>query len=268
MALLLLLLLLIPLLIRKYNNSLVYDPNPVTCHLGDKTSELRMLPSLHEYTKKYIKRTNSDGLRRVRYAVSGNLLKGLDIDSKTGIISGYPEKAGTYTYEVVMKHSKGKFKGEVQIEVVEKSKAAEADEVLERGRKLLEEIEAEESKAKEEEEHEAREAELADKEEEVEAKDEAPNPKQAELDRIAGKAEKIDFGIIGTASASDKDDLKQLKGIGPFIEEKLNALGIYKIEQIAKMTSELEDEVNLAIEFFPGRVKRDEWVNQAKELSK
>ncbi|HJL71381.1 MAG TPA: hypothetical protein QGG11_01685 [Candidatus Poseidoniia archaeon] len=48
----------------------------------------------------------------------------------------------------------------------------------------------------------------------------------------------------------------------------LVALGIYKIEQIAKMTSELEDEVNLAIEFFPGRVKRDEWVNQAKELSK
>lgn len=30
----------------------------------------------------------------------------------------------------------------------------------------------------------------------------------------------------------------------------------------------VEDEVNLAIEFFPGRVKRDEWVNQAKELSK
>ena len=48
----------------------------------------------------------------------------------------------------------------------------------------------------------------------------------------------------------------------------LVALGIYKIEQIAKMTSALEDEVNLAIEFFPGRVKRDEWVNQAKELSK
>jgi len=263
LILLLLLLLLIPL-IRKYNNSLVYEPNPVRRVLGDDMPELQMVPSLHEYTKKYIKRTNSDGLRRVRYAVSGELLEGLEIDSKTGIISGYPEKAGTYTYEVVMKHSKGKFKGEVQIEVVEKGKAEEADEILERGRKLLGEIEAEESKDKEEE-HESREA---DKEEEEEAKDEAPDPKQAELDRIAAKAETIDFGIIGTASASDKDDLKLLKGIGPFIEEKLNALGIYKIEQIAKMTSELEDEVNLAIEFFPGRVKRDEWVNQAKELSK
>ena len=26
------------------------------------------------------------------------------------------------------------------------------------------------------------------------------------------------------------------------------------------------DQVNEAIEFFPGRVKRDEWANQAKEL--
>ena len=93
--------------------------------------------------------------------------------------------------------------------------------------------------------------------------------KQAEeLARVAAKAESIDFATIGVASASDKDDLQTLKGIGPFIEEKLNALGIFKFEQIAKMTSEIEEEVNIAIEFFPGRVKRDEWVKQAKTLSK
>ena len=39
-----------------------------------------------------------------------------------------------------------------------------------------------------------------------------------------------------------------------------------ELEQIAKMTSDLEDEVNLAIEFFPGRVKRDQWVKQSKEI--
>jgi len=65
-----------------------------------------------------------------------------------------------------------------------------------------------------------------------------------------------------------KDDLQVIKGIGPFIEEKLNALGIYMFVQIARMTPELEEEVNVAIEFFPGRVKRDEWVKQAKELTK
>ena len=92
--------------------------------------------------------------------------------------------------------------------------------------------------------------------------------KAEELERVAKKAEKIDFGTIGVASASDKDNLQELKGIGPFIEEKLNALGIFKFEQIAKMTSKIEDEVNIAIEFFPGRVKRDEWVKQAKERTK
>ena len=82
------------------------------------------------------------------------------------------------------------------------------------------------------------------------------------------------FGIGGLTRAFvaasivvAKDDLQVIKGIGPFIEEKLNALGIYMFVQIARMTSDLEEEVNVAIEFFPGRVKRDEWVKQAKELT-
>ena len=98
--------------------------------------------------------------------------------------------------------------------------------------------------------------------------DEKALKKAEELDRVAEKAEGIDFGILGVASASDSDNLQEIKGIGPFIEEKLNALGIFKFSQIAKMTSEIEEEVNVAIEFFPGRVKRDEWVKQAAELAK
>ena len=93
--------------------------------------------------------------------------------------------------------------------------------------------------------------------------------KQAEeLARVAAKAETIDFATLGVASASEKDDLKTIKGIGPFIEEKLYALGIYTFEQISKMTAKIEEEVNVAIEFFPGRVKRDEWAKQAKKLHK
>jgi uncharacterized repeat protein (TIGR01451 family) len=93
--------------------------------------------------------------------------------------------------------------------------------------------------------------------------------KQAEeLERVAAKAEKIDFATLGVASASDRDDLQIIKGIGPFIEEKLNALGIFTFEQVSKMTAKIEEEVNIAIEFFPGRVKRDEWAKQAKQLHK
>ena len=90
--------------------------------------------------------------------------------------------------------------------------------------------------------------------------------KLAELERVKERSKSIDFNILGTANADEKDDLQAIKGVGPFIEEKLNALGIYTFSQVSKMTSELEDQVSEAIEFFPGRVKRDEWAKQAKEL--
>ena len=32
--------------------------------------------------------------------------------------------------------------------------------------------------------------------------------------------------------------------------------------------AKIEEEGNVAIEFFPGRVKRDEWAKQAKKLHK
>ncbi|MEK9730613.1 MAG: putative Ig domain-containing protein, partial [Candidatus Poseidoniales archaeon] len=63
-----------------------------------------------------------------------------------------------------------------------------------------------------------------------------------------------------------RNDLQAIKGVGPFIEEKLNALGIYTWRQVANMNAKLEEQVNQAIEFFPGRVKRDQWVAQAKIL--
>ncbi|MEC8077244.1 MAG: HEAT repeat domain-containing protein [Candidatus Thermoplasmatota archaeon] len=90
--------------------------------------------------------------------------------------------------------------------------------------------------------------------------------KEDDLARIAEKKDSIDFKTLGTADEENKDDLKNIKGIGPFLEQKLNALGIYTYEQISNMTPELEEQVNEAIEFFPGRVKRDNWVKQAKDL--
>ncbi len=86
------------------------------------------------------------------------------------------------------------------------------------------------------------------------------------LNRIRQKAANINFARIGTATADEKDDLKEIKGIGPFIEEKLNALGIYTFRQIANFDEDDDDKVNDAIEFFPGRIKRDEWKKQAREL--
>ncbi len=76
----------------------------------------------------------------------------------------------------------------------------------------------------------------------------------------------IDFGRIGFGSEDDKDDLQRIDGIGRSVEQKLNAIRIYKISQIANMDQSISDAVNAAIGLGPGRIDRDEWVLQAKRL--
>jgi predicted flap endonuclease-1-like 5' DNA nuclease/predicted nucleic acid-binding Zn-ribbon protein len=68
------------------------------------------------------------------------------------------------------------------------------------------------------------------------------------------------------ASETDKDDLTMIKGIGSFLEKKLNELGIYKFEQLMHFTDFWTDKLTTAIEFFPGRIERDDWVGQAARL--
>lgn len=99
-------------------------------------------------------------------------------------------------------------------------------------------------------------------------KADAKKEKEEVLAQIAEKAKDINFERIGTAVAADKDDLKKIKGIGPFLEEKLNALSIYTFEQISKFNETDEEMVNKAIEFFPGRIKNDGWAKQAAEFMK
>lgn len=90
--------------------------------------------------------------------------------------------------------------------------------------------------------------------------------KEVALEKVRAKRGTINFDRIGIATAQDKDDLKIIKGIGPFIEEKLNALDIFKFAQIANFIDEDVVAVTKAIEFFPGRIVRDNWVTQAADL--
>ena len=71
---------------------------------------------------------------------------------------------------------------------------------------------------------------------------------------------------IPKATEADKDDLTRIKGIGSFLEKKLNSLGIYTYEQISQFDTNLIEKVTTAIEFFPGRIERDDWVGQATRL--
>ena len=62
------------------------------------------------------------------------------------------------------------------------------------------------------------------------------------------------------------DDLKQIKGVGAVMEGVLNDKGIYLYSQLANLTEHEADWVNDAIEAFPGRIHRDRWIQQAKQL--
>ena len=95
-----------------------------------------------------------------------------------------------------------------------------------------------------------------------------PSKQEEALARVRARASKVNFERIGTAEARQRDDLKQIKGIGIFTEKKLNALGIYTFEQIARFQEADQQAVSKAIEFFPDRIARDEWVAQARELQK
>ena len=63
-----------------------------------------------------------------------------------------------------------------------------------------------------------------------------------------------------------KDNLTRIKGIGVKIDEALNAIGIYHFDQIANWGSEHVAWVDKNIA-FPGRVEREQWVEQAKKLA-
>ncbi len=62
------------------------------------------------------------------------------------------------------------------------------------------------------------------------------------------------------------DDLKQLKGVGPALEKKLNGLGIYHLDQIAGWDEKEIDWVDDQLS-FKGRIARDEWTKQAGTLA-
>ena len=64
----------------------------------------------------------------------------------------------------------------------------------------------------------------------------------------------------------EPDDLKRIKGVGKVIEGKLNDLGIYHFDQVANWSRK---EVNWVTTFlsFKGRVDRENWIEQAKDLA-
>jgi predicted flap endonuclease-1-like 5' DNA nuclease len=82
------------------------------------------------------------------------------------------------------------------------------------------------------------------------------------------KTEKLSLlkSVVGEGSADSKDDLKEISGVGPVYEEKLNSIGIFTFAQVAKLTPDAIKAIEELTKYFPGKIEREDWVSQAKNL--
>jgi predicted flap endonuclease-1-like 5' DNA nuclease len=64
----------------------------------------------------------------------------------------------------------------------------------------------------------------------------------------------------------DKDELSRIEGLGPFLETKLNEIGIFTFAQLASLDEDGVQEVTKKIGYFKGRIQKDRWVEQAAVL--
>lgn len=88
-------------------------------------------------------------------------------------------------------------------------------------------------------------------------------PKKAA--KTAPKTEEKPAKAKAASAPAFNDDIKLIGGVGPALAKKLATAGITSLQQVAKLSAaeieRLDTELSLK-----GRIERDEWVEQAKEL--
>lgn len=87
--------------------------------------------------------------------------------------------------------------------------------------------------------------------------------KQAEIE----PASEAKAAPIPTPSASNADDLSRIKGVGPKLKTMLLDMGITSFAEIAAWTDADIDRVDSGLGRFEGRIRRDNWPEQARLLS-
>ena len=93
----------------------------------------------------------------------------------------------------------------------------------------------------------------------------AAAPKKAAPKKAPAKAKAAE--AEAPKAAAGADDLKKLSGVGPALEKKLHAAGVTTFAQIAAWTdadvAAMDEQLS-----FKGRIEREGWIDQAKELAK
>ncbi|MCA0921054.1 NADH-quinone oxidoreductase subunit E [Pseudooceanicola nanhaiensis] len=74
--------------------------------------------------------------------------------------------------------------------------------------------------------------------------------------------------VMDAARDGGPDDLKMIKGVGPKLEGLLHELGVFHFDQVAAWGPEEVAWVDQNLVGFKGRVSRDNWVVQARQLAK
>ena len=80
-------------------------------------------------------------------------------------------------------------------------------------------------------------------------------------------AARSESATLTAATHGEKDDLRRIRGVGPQLQGVLNEHGIFYFWQIAAWTSRDIREIDEKLSTFKGRIDRDNWVSQARQLS-
>ncbi|SMX25292.1 hypothetical protein [Boseongicola aestuarii] len=69
---------------------------------------------------------------------------------------------------------------------------------------------------------------------------------------------------IDAPKGNQADDLKKINGVGPKLEQLLNEMGYFHLDQIAEWSEAEVAWIDQNLRSFKGRASRDNWVEQAK----
>jgi len=88
------------------------------------------------------------------------------------------------------------------------------------------------------------------------------------LDPIT-KARRVDdeANLLTHAAFGTSDDLELIVGVGPMLTELLHEIGVFYFWQIAEWSSADVEYVDGKLLHFKGRIERDDWVGQSRQLA-
>lgn len=89
--------------------------------------------------------------------------------------------------------------------------------------------------------------------------------RKAKAPKVETETPAVETKSAKAAESHVVDDVKLISGVGPALEKKLAAAGVTSLTQIANFTAADIARVDAELS-FKGRIERDDWVGQAKEL--